>query len=71
MQFFYRSAYSIKVDPPDTYSSFEHTEVTLRYGCMNITLAVVYRPPSSGTEVFCDQFAQYMDPVVIKSQKPW
>ena len=65
----YGSAYNIKVEPADTYSSFEHTEVTLRHGRINITLVVVYRPPSSGTEVFCDQFAQYMDQVVIKSQK--
>ena len=36
---------------------------------MNITLVVVYRLPSSGTEVFCDQFPQYLDQVVIKSQK--
>ena len=35
---------------------------------MNITLVVAYRPPSSGTEVFCDQYAQYMGQVVIKSQ---
>ena len=65
----YGSAYNIKVEPADTYSSFEHTEVTLRHGRINITLVVVYRPPSSGTEVFCNQFAQYMDQVVIKSQK--
>ena len=65
----YRSAYSIKVEPEDTYSSFEHTEVTLRHGCMNSLLVVVYRLPSSGTVVFCDQFAQYMDQVGITSQK--
>ena len=65
----YRSAYGVKVEPADTYSSFEYTEVTFRHGCMNITLVGVYRPPSSGTEVFCDQLAQYVDQVVIKSQK--
>jgi hypothetical protein len=65
----YRSSASAKINPHNTFPTFEHMDITLTHDSHSLRVVVIYRPPSTSIPQFIDDFGHLVDDLNLANGK--